>query len=86
MTLRLSYFVPPPALVAARERGLLDGIDLIETGTTGSAEQLTGLLEGSLDVVITAIDNLFEWTRVGADVRLVAQVESTTPLGVFSRP
>ena len=86
MTLRLSYFVPPPALVAAHERGLLDDVDLIETRTTGSAAQLTGLLEGSLDVVVTAIDNLFEWTRAGADVRLVAQVEATTPLAIFTRP
>ncbi|MDF2573103.1 MAG: hypothetical protein K0S05_15 [Agromyces sp.] len=83
MTLHLSYFVPPPPHVAARERGLLDGIEVIESRAAGSPAQLAGLLAGELDVVVTAIDNLFEWTRDGADVRLVAQVERTTPLGVF---
>ena len=36
-------------------------------------------------MVVTAIDNLFEWTRAGADLRLVAQVEATTPLGIHAR-
>ena len=35
-------------------------------------------------MVVTAIDNLFEWTRAGADVRLVAQVEQTTQLGIHA--
>ena len=86
MTLHLSYFVPPTPHVAARERGLLGGIELIESRTAGSPEQLAGLLAGELDVVVTAIDNLFEWTRAGADVRIVAQVERTTPLGIFAGP
>ena len=84
MTLRLSYFVPPAPLIAAKADGMLHGIEVVETRTIGSAAQLTGLLEGSLDVVVTAIDNLFEWTRAGVDVRLVGQVEPTTPLGVFA--
>ena len=36
-------------------------------------------------MVVTAIDNLFEWTRAGADLRLVAQIEATTPLGLHAR-
>lgn len=86
MTLHLSFFVPPAPHVAARERGLLDGIELIESRAAGSPAQLAGLLAGELDVAVTAIDNLFEWTRAGADVRLVAQVERTTPLGIFAGP
>lgn len=86
VALRISYFVPPAPLVAARERGLLDGLELEETRTTGSPAQLEGLLAGDLDIVVTAIDNLFEWTRAGADVRLVAQVEQTTPLTVVASP
>lgn len=62
MTLRISYFVPSAPLLAARERGLLDGIDLIEMRTPGSPAQLAGLATGELDLVVTAIDNLFEWT------------------------
>ncbi|GAA3777743.1 hypothetical protein GCM10022240_31320 [Microbacterium kribbense] len=86
MTLRISYFVPSAPLLAARERGLLDGIDLIEMRTPGSPAQLAGLATGELDLVVTAIDNLFEWTAAGADVRLVAQVEHTTPLGIYADP
>lgn len=86
MTLRLSYFVPPLPLIEAQERGLLDGIDLVETCTTGSPAQLHGLHRGELDVVVTAIDNLFEWPRAGADVRLLGQVEQTTPLTIHAAP
>ncbi|MGX5697153.1 ABC transporter substrate-binding protein [Agromyces soli] len=86
MTLRLSYFVAPAPLTVAREHGLLDEIDLKETRTVGSPEQLSGLIAGELDAVVTAIDNLFEWSRGGADVRLVGQVEPTTPLAVIGSP
>ncbi|MBT2486525.1 MULTISPECIES: ABC transporter substrate-binding protein [unclassified Microbacterium] len=86
MTLRMSYFVPPIPLVTAREEALFDAVDLVEIRTTGSPAQLEGLLTGDLDVVVTAIDNLFEWTRTGADVRLVGQVEATTPLSIHARP
>ncbi|WP_051808253.1 ABC transporter substrate-binding protein [Actinoplanes subtropicus] len=84
VTLRMSYFVPPAPLVEARARGALDGFDLEEVRTSGSPAQLAGLLDGTLDLVVTAIDNLFEWVRAGADVRLVGQVERTTRLGVFA--
>jgi ABC-type nitrate/sulfonate/bicarbonate transport system substrate-binding protein len=86
MTLRQSQFVPPVPLVLARDLGFLDGIDLEVSRTTGSPEQLAGLLAGDIDITITAIDNLFAWTLAGADVRLVAQTEATTPLGVYARP
>lgn len=84
MTLRVSYFVPPEPLVQAKARGLLDGVELDEIRTTGSPAQLAGLLDGTVDVAATAIDNLFEWVRAGADVRLLAQVEATTPLGIYA--
>ena len=86
MTLRQSQFVPPVPLILARELGLLDGIDLEVRRTTGSPAQLAGLLGGDIDIAITAIDNLFAWTGAGADLRLVAQTEATTPLGVYARP
>ena len=86
MTLRQSQFVPPVPLILARELGFLDDIDLEVSRTTGSPEQLAGLLAGHIDIAITAIDNLFAWTLAGADLRLIAQTETTTPLGVYGRP
>lgn len=83
--LRQSHFVPPIPYLVALDLGLLDDGDVVATRTTGSPEQLAGLLAGELDVVITAIDNLFAWTEAGADLCLIAQVEPTTPLGVYGR-
>ena len=68
----------------AAELGFLRGVEVLPTRTPSSAEQLRALLAGEQDMVVTAIDNLFEWTRAGADVRLVAQVEQTTPLGIHA--
>lgn len=86
MTLRQSQFVAPVPLVVARELGLLDDIDLDTHRTTGSPEQLAGLLAGDIDIAVTAIDNLFAWTLAGAELRLVAQTEVITPLGIYARP
>lgn len=86
MTLRQSHFVPPVPLVLAQQHGLLGGIDLRVERASGSAHQLAELLAGDVDMVVTAIDNLFEWLPAGADVRLVAQVERTTPLRLFALP
>ena len=84
MTLRMSHFVEPGPLVVAKESGLLEGIELVETRTTGSPAQLEGLLGDQVDVVVTAIDNLFAWVGAGADVVLVGQVEATIPMGVYA--
>lgn len=86
MTLRQSQFVASVPLIVATELGLLDQVDLVTTRTVGSADQLRALMNDELDLVVTAIDNLFEWTKAGADLRLLAQVERTTPLGLYSRP
>lgn len=83
VTLRISYFVPPAPLVAARGSAPLMDIDLVEVATSGSPAQLDGLLSGALDVVVTAIDNLFAWVEAGADAALVGQVEATTPMGIY---
>ena len=86
MSLRQSHFVPPVSYLLADELGLLQGVEVVPTRTTSSAEQLRALLAGEQDVVVTAIDNLFEWTRAGADLRLVAQIEASTPLGIHAGP
>ncbi len=83
MTIRVSYFVPPAQLETVRAVGLLDDLDVIEQRTSGSEEQLAGLVAGEIDVVVTAIDNLFEWQRQGADLKLVGQLEATMPLRLF---
>jgi len=82
--LRQSHFVPPVSYLLAAELGFLRGVEVLPTRTPSSAEQLRALLAGEQDMVVTAIDNLFEWTRAGADVRLVAQVEQTTQLGIHA--
>jgi ABC-type nitrate/sulfonate/bicarbonate transport system substrate-binding protein len=84
VSLRQSHFVPPVSYLLADELGFLHGVGVLPTRTTSSAEQLRALLAGEQDMVVTAIDNLFEWTRAGADLRLVAQVEATTPLGIHA--
>lgn len=84
MILRQSHFVPPVSYLLAAELGFLRGVEVLPTRTPSSAEQLRALLAGEQDMVVTAIDNLFEWTRAGADLRLVAQVEQTTPLGIHA--
>ncbi|MET1086177.1 MAG: ABC transporter substrate-binding protein [Arthrobacter sp.] len=85
MSLRQSHFVPPVSYLLADELGFLQGLEVLPTRTTSSAEQLRALIAGEQDMVVTAIDNLFEWTRAGADLRLVAQIEATTPLGLHAR-
>lgn len=84
MSLRQSHFVPPVSYLLAAELGFLRGMEVVPTRTPSSAEQLRALLAGEQDMVVTAIDNLFEWTRAGADLRLVAQVEASTPLGIHA--
>lgn len=84
MILRQSHFVPPVSYLLAAELGFLRDVEVVHTRTPSSAEQLRALLAGEHDMVVTAIDNLFEWTRAGADLRLVAQVEQTTPLGIYA--
>lgn len=84
MSLRQSHFVPPVSFLLADELGFLRSVEVVPTRTTSSAEQLRALLAGEQDLVVTAIDNLFEWTRAGADLRLVAQVEATTPLSIHA--
>ena len=84
MSLRQSHFVPPVSYLLADELGFLRSVDVVPSRTTSSAEQLRALLAAEQDMVVTAIDNLFEWTRAGADLRLVAQVEAITPLGIHA--
>lgn len=88
MILRQSFFVPPVPYLVARERSLLAeaGLDVESRRTRSSGEQLDALRAGEIDLAITAMDNVFVWNALGADVRIAAQVEQTTLLGVYARP
>ncbi|WP_324650622.1 ABC transporter substrate-binding protein [Georgenia sp. H159] len=88
MSLRQLVFVPPVPLLVAEELGLLAaaGLDVETRRTRSSAEQLDALRSGDADAVVTAMDNVFVWNQLGADVRIVAQVERTTSLAVYAAP
>ena len=88
MTLRQSQFVIPVPLAIAEHAGLLvrAGVHVEAFRTTGSAEQLSGFRADDIDLAVTSVDNLIVWNRSGTHVRVIAQMEHTTPLTLFSRP
>lgn len=88
MNLRQSFFVPPVPYLVAEARSLLAeaGLHVESRRTRSSGEQLDALRNGDIDLAITAMDNVFVWNALGADVRIAAQVEQTTLLGVYARP
>lgn len=84
MSLRLSHFVPSVPLIVAQKERLITDDDVVTIRTTGSAEQLRALIAGEVDVAVTAIDNLFEWVKLCPDLRLIAQIERTTPIAFYA--
>jgi ABC-type nitrate/sulfonate/bicarbonate transport system substrate-binding protein len=88
MNPRQSFFVPPAPYVIAEARGLLAaaGVSVESHRTRSSGEQLDGLVNGRIDLAITAMDNVFVWNQRGADLRIVAQIEQTTLLTVYGQP
>ena len=86
MTVVQSQFAPHVALLVAQECGFLGDVKLEIRQAASSSDQLAGFLDGSLDVAISAIDNLFIWIPSGANVSLFGQAESITPLELFVDP
>jgi hypothetical protein len=86
--LRQAVFVPPSVCVVADELGIYAdmGVDIETVLVESSTDQRDRLLSGNVDVGVTAMDNLLVWNADGGDLRIVAQVESTTPLGLVARP
>jgi ABC-type nitrate/sulfonate/bicarbonate transport system substrate-binding protein len=86
--LRQTHFVPPVPLIAAAHLGLLadSDVQLQQTDTRGSEEQFHQLHEAEQDLAVTAMDNIFEWTRRDPGIRIIAQVERATPLVLVARP
>lgn len=87
-TLRLLWFVPPPIASIAAAWKLLADIALHAERNPSSDEQFEALASGRADAVVTAMDNVMEWNlRPGPqDLRIVAQLESTTPLSLVGQP
>lgn len=89
MHIVVHWFVEPAVSILARAdtqstaaRPSVDGI-----ATRSSDEQFDALVSGSADAAITAMDNVMDWNMRagGQDLRIVAQVERTTPLSLVAR-
>jgi ABC-type nitrate/sulfonate/bicarbonate transport system substrate-binding protein len=81
-TLRLLWFVPSPVAVVADAWKLTAGVQLHAERNPSSDAQFAALASGEVDAVVTAMDNVMDWNlRPGPrDLRIVAQLEGTTPL------
>ncbi|KAA0999179.1 ABC transporter substrate-binding protein [Paraburkholderia panacisoli] len=84
-TIRVMWFVPPLlAMVAARDQ---NAIVTRATRNRSSDEQFHALVADEVDAVVTSMDNVIGWNRrLGPqDLRVVAQIERTTPLTLVAR-
>lgn len=81
-TLRVLWFVPTPLAVLADTWQLAPDVALQAERNPSSDAQFERLASGEIDAVVTAMDNVMDWNlRAGPqDLRVVAQMESTTPL------
>ena len=86
-TLRVLWFVPSALAVVAEELNLAPGVLIRAERNPSSDAQYEALSSGEADVVVTAMDNVMDWNlRGGAnDLRLVAQIEHTTPLTLIGQ-
>lgn len=88
LTINQSFFVPPIPYLVAMKDGDFEraGLSVVSTRTRSSAEQLLSFQNGSIDVAITAMDNVFVWNDLGVAVEIVGQIEKTTKLSLISTP
>src|SRR4051812_18041143 len=86
-TLRLLWFVPSPVAVVASALKLAPGVTLRAERNPSSDAQYEALASGEVDAVVTAMDNVMDWNlRPGVqDLRIVAQLEHTTPLTLVAQ-
>jgi ABC-type nitrate/sulfonate/bicarbonate transport system substrate-binding protein len=86
MRLVQNIFLPNAAMIAAEATGAFSArwVEIETTFTRSSLDQRAALLDGSADVAVTALDNLFDWNRSDEDLfRAVAQIERTTSLPLY---
>lgn len=88
MSLGVTWFVVP-AIVAIGRAGADWPKDVIadEVVTQSSEDQYQALASGTLDLAVTAMDNVIGWNLRGGpdDFVIIAQMERTTPLCVVAR-
>lgn len=84
--LNIIWFLPPALDVVANARS--GAVPVNAVVTKSSDQQFEALLDGSADVAVTAMDNVFMWNRRadGERFRIVAQIEKTIRLSVIARP
>lgn len=84
------WFVPPAIHRAAENHGFLAEREIVVEGiqTRSSDQQFEALRDGTSDVAVTAMDNVFVWNRRegGGDFRIVAQIEGDTGNTLMCRP
>nr|WP_243748961.1 ABC transporter substrate-binding protein [Pseudomaricurvus alcaniphilus] len=81
--IRVSWFVAPVlARVAAAGCGGNPAFEVEAALTPSSDAQFDALLEGSVDAVVTSMDNVMAWNNRSGNLDgcIIAQVETTTPL------
>jgi len=86
MHVTVHWFVEPATSILTRIGTVTAPVQLSVNGieTKSSDEQFEALMSGTTDAAVTAMDNVMDWNlRPGAgDLRIVAQIERTTPLSL----
>ena len=86
--MKVAWFAPPLLHSQAERLGLLDtgDLDFIGVANRSSDEQFKFLQSGTVDAVVSAMDNVIMWNRRpdGGDLRIIAEIEGKTGLSLVS--
>lgn len=84
MHVTVHWFVEPAMSILARIGTTMAGLSVNGIETKSSDEQFEALVSGTADAAVTAMDNVMDWNLRprGGDLRIVAQIERTTPLSL----
>lgn len=87
MDFRLLCFAPLPTAMLADALDLSGDLHIHTIKTTSSDQQFEQLCDGSVDAVVTALDNVINWDLRApqAGLRAIAQVERQTALTLVAR-
>lgn len=88
-TLRLSVFIRSVPLIAGDRMGFFvqEGIHLETTKPRNSAEQVKGILSGSLDIMQTSADNVIAYNESeGVDLSIFLGIDRGMKMALFIRP
>jgi ABC-type nitrate/sulfonate/bicarbonate transport system substrate-binding protein len=87
--IRVNVFRIDAATLAAKVNGYFaaEALDVDETTTPNSTNQMRGLSQGKFDIVSTGFDNVLAWSgRESAEIIAIAQISDQAVLPVFVRP